>query len=312
MNGMELARAYYNEYAGELCRQFPGYADKMAFGLAGEGSECFGYDDQISQDHDFGPGFCVWVTRDTARAIGQQLQAAYASLPGTYQGYTRHETAEAEGRVGVIPIDRFYARYTNCTDVPRSNMEWLRIPERFLATATNGDVFSDPEGEFSRIRNALRAYYPQDVLRKKIAARAAVMAQSGQYNFPRCVNRGDLNAAYLAQGEFVKAAISMLYLLERKYMPFYKWAFRGMQDFTICAAPAQELMRLIASGNGVETASQRQTIIESICVFTAQELYRQGFSNTQEAFLQAHLPSIMGGITDPEIRQLHVMADADQ
>ena len=312
MNGMELARAYYNEYGEYLRRMFPGYENKLAFGLAGEGSECFGYDDQISQDHDFGPGFCVWITRDTARAIGPQLQAAYAALPATFQGYTRYETAEAEGRVGVIPIDRFFARYTNCTDVPRTNMEWLRIPERFLATATNGEVFADPEGEFSRIRNVLKGFYPQDVLRKKIAARAAVMAQSGQYNFPRCINRGDLNAAYLAQGEFVKAAVSMLYLLERKYMPFYKWAFRGMQDFTVCAAPAQELTKLIAAGNGIETAAQRQNMIESICVFTAQQLCMQGFSNTQEPFLQAHLPSIMAGIADPEIRRLHVMADADQ
>lgn len=311
MKGMELAKAYYYEYGDYLRGKFPGYADRMAFGLVGEGSECFGYDDQISQDHDFGPGFCVWITRDTARTIGRQLQAEYEALPGTCQGYTRNETAEGAGRVGVIPIDRFYARYTNCTDVPQTNLEWLRIPERFLSIATNGEVFSDPEGEFTRIRNELKKYYPQDVLKKKIAARAAVMAQSGQYNFPRCMQRGDLNAAYLAIGEFIQAACSMLYLLERKYMPFYKWAFRGMQEFTLCRAQADALQQLIALGNGAETAAQRQNIIESVCAFTAQELCRQGFSNTQEAFLQAHLPSIMAGIMDPQIRQLHVMADAD-
>ena len=311
MNGMDLARAYYNEYADQLRGRFPQYADRMAFGLAGEGSECYGYDDQISQDHDFGPGFCVWITRDTARAIGQELQAAYDALPREFQGYTRCETAEGAGRVGVIPIDRFYARYTNCTDVPATNVEWLRIPERFLSIATNGEVFSDPEGEFTRIRRTLQSYYPQDVLRKKLAARAAVMAQSGQYNVPRCVNRGDSNAAYLATGEFIKAAVSMLYLLERKYMPFYKWAFRGMQDFSLCKVPAEELSQLIALGNGMDTARQRQDIIESICMFTAGELYRQGFSNSQDPFLQNHLPSIMSGIADPQIKALHVMADAD-
>ena len=311
MNGMELARAYYNEYADQLRGRFPQYADRMAFGLAGEGSECYGYDDQISQDHDFGPGFCVWITRETARAIGQELQAAYDALPQEFLGYARCETAEGAGRVGVIPIDRFYARYTNCTDVPATNVEWLRIPERFLSIATNGEVFSDPEGEFTRIRSALQSYYPQDVLRKKLAARAAVMAQSGQYNVPRCVNRGDASAAYLATGEFIKAAVSMLYLLERKYMPFYKWAFRGMQDFSLCKAPAEELSQLIALGNGMDTARQRQDIIESICMFTAGELSRQGFSSSQDSFLQNHLPSIMAGIADPQIKALHVMADAD-
>ena len=311
MRGMELAKAYYGEYADTLRGQFPQYANRMAFGLVGEGSECYGYDDQISQDHDFGPGFCVWITRDTARAIGNDLQAAYEALPREYMGYTRQTTAEGAGRVGVIPIDRFYARFTNCTDVPATNLEWLRIPERFLSIATNGEVFSDPEGEFTRIRSMLQQFYPQEVLRKKIAARAAVMAQSGQYNVPRCINRGDLNAAYLATAEFVNAAVSMLYLLERKYMPFYKWAFRGMQAFSLCMKPAAELQQLIALGNGAETAAQRQALIESICTFTAGELSRQGFSNTTDPFLQNHLPSIMAGITDPQIAGLHVMADAD-
>ena len=311
MKGMELARSYYENYADEIRGRFPQYADKMAFGLAGEGSECYGYDDQISQDHDFGPGFCVWITRDTARAIGTDLQAAYDALPRQFQGYTRQETAEGAGRVGVIPIDRFYARYTNCTDVPATNMEWLRIPERFLSIATNGEVFSDPEGEFTRIRSRLQQFYPDDVLRKKIAARAAVMSQSGQYNFPRCMNRGDQNAAYFAAAEFVKASVSMLYLLERRYMPFYKWAFRGMEDFGICQGCAAQLKQLIALGNGAETARQRQELIESICTSVAGELARQGISTTQDPFLQNHLPSIMAGITDPQIRALHVMADAD-
>ena len=311
MKGMELARSYYEQYGDQIRGRFPQYAGRMAFGLVGEGSECYGYDDDISQDHDFGPGFCIWITRDTVKAIGSELQAAYEALPKNFRGYTRQETAEGAGRVGVLPIDRFYARYTNCIDVPKTNLEWLRIPERFLSIATNGEVFSDPEGEFSRIRAQLQRFYPQDVLRKKIAARAAVMSQSGQYNFPRCMNRGDVNAAYLATGEFVRAASSMLYLLERKYMPFYKWAFRGMQDFGICAPQAAQLQQLIALGNGAETAGQRQGIIESICTAVAAELNRQGLSNTTDPFLQNHLPQIMGGIQDPEIRSLHVMADAD-
>ena len=190
----------------------------------------------------------------------------------------------------------------------------------FMSKILAGDAFDSFLLEEARIRMAVtwdidghlnEQFYPADVLRKKIAARAAVMSQSGQYNFPRCMNRGDLNAAYLATAEFVKSAVSMLYLLERIYMPFYKWSFRGMQDFTVCLQPARQLSQLIGLGNGSETAAQRQTLIESICTSVAQELQKQGFSNTTDPFLQNHLPAIMGGITDPQIRQLHVMADAD-
>lgn len=312
MKGMELAKAYYAEYGGQLRSRFPGYENKMAFGLVGEGSECYGYDDDISQDHDFGPGFCIWVSRETARAIGDELQRAYQELPKNFLGYTRQETAEGAGRVGVHPIDRFYARYTNVeSGQPQSNLEWLRIPERFLSIATNGEVFDDPEGLFTAARTRLQGFYPMDVLRKKLAARAAVCSQSGQYNFPRCMNRGDEGAAWLALGEFVPAALSACYLLERIYMPFYKWAFRGTEDFRACADVAGMLRQLIALGNDKSAAGRKQELIESICGRIGTELQKQGFSNTSDPFLQAHLPSIMAGIADPQIRGLHVMADCE-
>ena len=58
MKGMELSRKYFDEYGLPMLKQkFPQYIDKMAAGLAGEGSECLGFDDEYSQDHDFGAGF---------------------------------------------------------------------------------------------------------------------------------------------------------------------------------------------------------------------------------------------------------------
>ena len=312
MKGMELARSYYQKYAPKIIESFPAYKDRMAFGLVGEGSECYGYDDQISQDHDFGPGFCIWITRETANEIGADLQRAYNGLPMEHMGYIRQETAEGAGRIGVLPIDRFYTRYTNCADVPSTNLQWLEIPERFLSTATNGEVFSDPEGIFTSVRNTLLGFYPEDVLRKKIAARAAVMSQSGQYNFPRCTNRGENEAAYLACSEFVRTSLSMCFLLERKYMPFYKWAFRKTQEFTVCQNQAGQLKQLIALGNDPAKAAEKQQIIESICTAVAKELKKQGFSDTDDPFLQMHCPSIMAGISDPKIRGLHLMADCDQ
>ena len=64
MKGLELAKAYYEEYGRPMIQEkFPKYAERIAVGLAGEGSECFGYDDELSRDHDFEAGFCLWQTR---------------------------------------------------------------------------------------------------------------------------------------------------------------------------------------------------------------------------------------------------------
>ena len=54
IKGLELSKLYFeNIYLPELRKEFPELLERMAVGLAGEGSECFGYDDEISRDHDF-------------------------------------------------------------------------------------------------------------------------------------------------------------------------------------------------------------------------------------------------------------------
>ena len=58
MRGLELSRLYYEQTGRPALEdRFPELLPQMAFGLAGEGSECFGFDDEFSRDHDWGPGF---------------------------------------------------------------------------------------------------------------------------------------------------------------------------------------------------------------------------------------------------------------
>ena len=60
IRGLELSRKYYEEYGRPMLQEkYPEYVPRIAAGLAGEGSECLGYDDEFSSDHDYGPGFCL-------------------------------------------------------------------------------------------------------------------------------------------------------------------------------------------------------------------------------------------------------------
>ena len=53
MKGLALAEEYYRNIGLPVIeKHFPNDIKRMAFGLAGEGSDCFGYDDEISRDHD--------------------------------------------------------------------------------------------------------------------------------------------------------------------------------------------------------------------------------------------------------------------
>ncbi|MCI2063109.1 MAG: DUF4037 domain-containing protein [Eubacteriaceae bacterium] len=304
MKGLELAERYFNE-AGRpaLEKALPDLMPRLAAGLAGEGSECFEFDDEYSRDHDWGPSFCIWLDEDDFQSYGNEVQKIYNGLPKDFLGYPeRKDGPNSRGRVGCLSIRSWYLKFTGCPEGPENAVQWMRIPEAFLATASNGRVFYDEYGRFTGIRNRIKDYYPEDVRIKKITARAAVMSQAGQYNYPRCLKRGETVAAYLALAEFIKAAISLTYLLNRKYAPFYKWMYRGMDDFTILPRIKSQILAL---GSG--SSENAQETIEGICINIAAELRRQHLSENSSAFLLDHCGEMTEHISDPQIKQMHIM-----
>ena len=312
MKGLELSRIYFEEYGKQMIdSQLAQYRPYMAVGLVGEGSECLGFDDEISMDHDFGPAFCIWVPEEIYTKAGAVMQRAYDSLPAFCQGYTRITSAQGGGRIGVLTLEGFYRKFTGLSQAPQDNIEWFRIPERFLATVTNGEVFVDHLGTFSQIRSALKAFYPEDVLKKKLAARCAVMAQAGQYNYGRCMKRGDSQAAYLACGEFIRTAMSVVYLLNEAYMPYYKWMFRGARDFRILNDEVDLMAEMTQITDQQENSRCKEQMIEQICIAVGRVLNRRGFTRSTDAFLQIQGEELMRGIRDARLRNLHIMADYD-
>ncbi len=315
MKGLILAEKYYNEFgsrilsaAEALC---PGLSHRLSIGLAGEGSQCLGYDDTLSWDHDFAPGFCVWMSDDDYAAYGSALQAVYDELPDEFCGFSRQNIL-APHRLGVMSVSDFFG---SLTGIPETDEDWIFIPEDALAAAVSGRIWQDGCEEFRSVRTQLNSFYPEDVLRKKIAARAAVMAQAGQYNLLRMMRRTDRIAAMQSAARFTEAAISMVHLLSRKYTPFYKWAFRSLQELAETSALAQlaaaELAGLPEACilQGKEGTEKAFEITENICRAVSEELRRQGFSECESNFLQDHLNDIMNGIRNPQIRAMHPMAD---
>lgn len=324
-NGMQLSKEYWQTYGKQLLElpKFRDYKNRIAAGLVGHGSECYGFDDEISRDHDFGPGFCLWLTDEDYAKIGDDLQAAYNDLPQEFAGFdSREETPRAKScesskRVGVFSISEFFENITGFSAAPSKNEPhlWLSLSEPTLAAATNGQIFADPLGEFSKTRQSFKLM-PDDVRISLISRRLGMMAQAGQYNVPRMLARKDGAAAWLSINEFVRATASIVFLLNNPisagYLPYYKWQFAALRKLSArmasrlsgVANQLESLMRLssaacfggIGFGEGTKGSSEAESkineIIQNVCNEVVQELKYQGLSNCNETFLEWQRPYV--------------------
>ncbi|KFI93833.1 putative tetratricopeptide repeat-containing domain protein [Bifidobacterium saguini DSM 23967] len=268
VSGLKLAREFWNQVGKPMVVQrYSQYAGRIAVGLVGHGSECYGFDDRYSQDHDFGPRFCLWLNDEDYAAIGEQLQADYEALTrdftvdeqgtvhftGDVQSTAANTSEDADNsqrfspttpraqgasrRDGVFRIGDFFASITGYTKAPAQDAphEWLMLDEATLAAATNGAVFQDPTGEFSAVRQGFKDM-PEDVRLSLISKRLGMIAQAGQYNLSRSLKRGDGAAAWLSINEFVQATASLVFLINKPlivgYLPYYKWQFAALRKLS--------------------------------------------------------------------------------
>lgn len=312
MNGLEISKKFYFEYGKPMLEsEFPDKIYEIAVGVAGEGSECLGYDDELSRDHDFDAGFCMWITKEAEKEYGFKLERAYAKLPKEFMGVKRQTVAPAGGnRRGVIVIDDFYTRLLGANSAPDSIKRWLYTPSSSLRAAVSGEVYRDDLGKFSEIRDILKKGYPEDIRRKKISAHAALMAQSGTYNYERMIKRGETGAASLALFEFVKHAVSVIYLLNNVYEPFYKWAYRGMRDLPKLSDLEFALTGLTELGNSRKEAMQKTEIIQDIATIITDEFKMQKITTATCNNLDTHAFSIADTIENPEIRNMNIFEGA--
>lgn len=313
MKGLELSEKFYNEYGARMIHNdFSRIEKYIAVGLVGSGSECFGFDDDLSADHDFEPGFCLFIPGEELvdNKTAFALERAYSKLPKEFLGYKRNILSPVGGnRHGVIRISDFLKEKTGTSDGVLSLMDWFFVPEQSLAELTNGKVFFDGLGVFTEIRERFK-YLPEDIRLKKIAGNLLLMGQSGQYNYNRCIERNDSAAAQLSVIEFVKSTINVIFLLNKTYAPYYKWSFKVLKEQKILCEISDSLEYLISSGNGKTEAKAKSEIIEQICELVACELINNKISEYDGNESEKHAYSVNNNISDSSVRNLHILYGA--
>ena len=280
--GLTLAREYYEAYGAPMLKEnFPQYLDKIATGLAGRGSDCFGYDDAVSGDHDWGPDFCLWVTEDVYAQIGTQLQDAYDSLPKEFKGYQKAPRVNGKNRRGVIIISDFYQGLVGAKSY--EEIDWRQVSDSSLAAAVNGEVFCDEEGSFTAFREKLMQGYPEDIRLLKIAESAAGFAQTAQYNYSRMKRRGDELTAQMMIWQGIQKAMTLQHYIENRYPPHDKWLRRSLEE----TAEGRELSFMLQQLNGMQD-SQVQEAAERVGHFFAMEMYGRDIISDVDTYLDAH------------------------
>lgn len=286
--GLALSREYYEAFGIPMIReQFGEYEDRIAVGLAGRGSDCFGYDDALSRDHDWGPDFCMWVTDETYAEIGAALQNAYEALPAEFKGYRRAPHVSGRNRRGVIKISEFYRSLVGAERY--EEIDWRNVSDASLAAAVNGEVFRDDEGIFTDYRNRLLIGYPEHIFYLKLAEAGAKYAQAAEYNFGRMLQRGDELTARMFAWDGIREAMRLQLYLEGKYPPHDKWLYRSLQESEQgrdTAALLGEAAGLLARPD-LEAAALKEKL-EGLGDYFAKELYARHIISDIDSYLDAH------------------------
>ena len=128
MRGIELSeKCFFEKFLPLVRERLPDAEAHIAAGFVGGGSECFGFDDEISIDHDFSDGFYIWLTEEDDIKYGVALSRIYRECVSS------PKTKSASPRLrGVITVEDFYARYIGRRGLPENSFEWLAIPESAL------------------------------------------------------------------------------------------------------------------------------------------------------------------------------------
>ena len=310
MTGLELSRAYWEAFGVPMIReQFPEYEEIIAAALTGSGSECYGFDDEVSRDHDYEPGFCLFIPGEEIvdRRTAFLLERAYAKLPDEFEGFRRQKLQPVGGqRHGVFRIDEYFTEKIGCPVEEMTMEQWLRLPEYALAEAVNGEVFRDKAELLTDCRKALKDM-PEDARRKRLAGRLLLMAQSGQYNYQRSLKHGETGAAQLAVGEFVKNTLSAVFLLNRAYMPYYKWCFRALRALPGGEDLGRSLEWLLTTDNSREIAEDKYFCMEGIASQVIDLLQEQRLTEATCGDLEKHAYSVNNGIRNGEVRNKHIL-----
>ena len=110
-------------------------------------------------------------------------------------------------------------------------------------------------------------------------------------------------AALRALGEFVDHAQAVVFLLNRRYRPYYKWAHRALLELPFLGREAGAAFAELAACPPPERLGR----IEALCALLIRGLEEQGLTDGGSDFLLDHGERILASVQDRALRSLPLM-----
>ncbi len=272
---LDACRRLFQEHGYPiLLEAFPEVVELVAAAHIAGGSDVLGADDELSRRGVWGATFELFLPDEEYSEVGQSVREAMnRSLPREFEGYP---TASGDGpSVDVFSVKGYLRERLGISHFPRTQTEWLGISEHALCLFSGGDVFYDPIGELTQVRKQYASYYPSDVWKLHMARAVYACWFYGENNFPsRIAPRRDMVTGALAMGSFVRAAMQLVFLLNREYAPYWKWMhwrFMQLDDFL-----ANDLDPLLAAMTSTDNIEEQANLVRDACLMLREALVTRG------------------------------------
>ncbi len=249
MKGIELAKRFFYEIIEPMLgSRYPELQYAAAF--LGAGSEVLGYDDEISQDHDWGLRLNLFVPDE--QLIEKLDQFFRDELPDKFLGYsTNWGEADDKGvqlmvnnlgsginhRIQTSTVQNFINQKLNLqineiVELSQLSMaQWLSFPEQSLLECVSGEVFRDDSGGLNKAREYLR-YYPRVVWIYAILGEWNHIVEE-QVFMSRTGDTGSEIGSRQIASSLVNRIIRLAIHLDRRYIPYTKWTARAFESTSI-------------------------------------------------------------------------------
>jgi len=121
----------------------------------------------------------------------------------------------------------------------------------------------------------------------------------GEYNYPeRLTPRGDVVAGLVARGSFCEAAMRLVFLLNRRYAPYWKWMHREFAELPEVAPKVDPLLKKLATSADM---AEHSRIILEVCDLLRKAIRDKGLVGKSAKMEHLGAFDIMRTLEDVEL-----------